>query len=90
MLLRHALNARIGHTGLRASFVTRLWASAILAAVVGVVVKYILGIEHAILLAVVALGAYGAVYLGLTSALGVGDGAALVRRAMGRFGGARR
>ncbi|HET7458285.1 MAG TPA: murein biosynthesis integral membrane protein MurJ [Gemmatimonadaceae bacterium] len=88
-LLRRALNARIGRTGLRVSYVTRLWVSAAVAAAAGVAVKYVLGVEHAILLAVAALGVYGAIYFGLTTLLGVGDAAALVGRVAGRFVGRR-
>ena len=89
-LLRRALNARIGRTGLSASYVIRLWASALVAAAAGVAVKYAMGIEHTIVLAIVALGLYGALYFGLTAALGVSDGAALLRRVVARVGRGRR
>ena len=89
-LLRRALNARIGRTGLSASYVIRLWASALVAAAAGVAVKYAMGFEHTIVLAIVALGVYGALYFGLTAALGVSDGAALLRRVVARVGRGRR
>ena len=89
-LLRRALNARIGRTGLSASYVIRLWASALVAAAAGVAVKYAMGFEHTIVLAIVALGLYGALYFGLTAALGVSDGAALLRRVVARVGRGRR
>lgn len=89
-LLRRSLNARIGRTGLSASYVIRLWASALVAAAAGVAVKYAMGIEHTIVLAIVALGLYGALYFGLTAALGVSDGATLLRRVAARVGRGRR
>ena len=89
-LLRRSLNARIGRTGLSASYVIRLWASALVAAAAGVAVKYAMGIEHTIVLAIVALGLYGALYFGLTAALGVSDGATLLRRVVARVGRGRR
>jgi putative peptidoglycan lipid II flippase len=89
-LLRRALNARIGRTGLAASFVVRLWASAIVAAAAGVAVKYALGVDHAIVVAAAALGLYGLIYFGLTAALGVSEGATLVRRVAARVGLGRR
>lgn len=89
-LLRRALNARIGRTGLRASYVVRLWASAAAAAAAGVAVKYAMGSDHAILLAIASLSAYGAIYLGVTTMLGVGNAAELARRAAARLAGRRR
>lgn len=89
-LLRRALNARIGRTGLRTSFVARLWGSAAVAAAAGVALKYALRGDHAIIFAVAVLGSYGAVYLALTALLGVGDGMALMKRVAGRLGGRRR
>jgi putative peptidoglycan lipid II flippase len=89
-LLRRALNARIGRTGLAASFVLRLWASAVVAAAAGVAVKYALDADHAIVLAAAALGLYGLIYFALTAALGVSEGATLVRRVAARVGPGRR
>ena len=47
--------------------------------------KLLLGTEHAILLAVCALGLYGLVYLGATAAMGVGESGALLARVRGRI-----
>jgi putative peptidoglycan lipid II flippase len=71
LLLRRTLNARIGRTGLRASFVARLWLSAGLAAAAAWGVKELVGARPAILLAILTIVPYGAVYFGATAALGV-------------------
>jgi len=71
VLLRRTLNARIGRTGLPASFVARLWISAALAAVAAWGVKELVGARPAILLAVLTIIPYGTVYFGATAALGV-------------------
>jgi putative peptidoglycan lipid II flippase len=80
MLLRHALNKRIGATGTPASFVSRLWGSAAAAAVAAFGVKQIIGATNHIIAAVVVLGTFGLVYLGATLALEVPEARVLLRR----------
>jgi putative peptidoglycan lipid II flippase len=80
-LLRRTLNARIGRTGLRASLVSRLWLAAALAAAAAWGVRILVGPRSSILLAVLTLIPYGAVYFGVTAALGVPE----VRRVLGRL-----
>jgi putative peptidoglycan lipid II flippase len=71
LLLRRSLNARIGATGLPASYVMTLWASALAGAAVAWAVKLTLLPPHPILAAILILGPYGAVFLAATFALGV-------------------
>jgi putative peptidoglycan lipid II flippase len=78
VLLRGALNRRIGRTGIPASALVRLWGAAGLAAAVGIGMKLALGGLPALLLAILTCGAYGVAYLGVTMALGEGEAAALL------------
>lgn len=70
-LLRRTLNARIGGTGLSASYLLRCWAAALLAAGIGSVLRDAMGLPSAILTAVIVLGAYGVVYFAAALALGI-------------------
>jgi putative peptidoglycan lipid II flippase len=79
-LLRRALNRRIGSTGLPASLVARLWASAALAAAAGWGVKLAAGDGHPILFGAAILGTYGAVYFAAALLLGVEECAVALRR----------
>ena len=81
LLLRRTLNARIGRTGLPASFVARLWLAAAAAAAAAWGVKELVGARPAILLAVLTIVPYGAVYFGVTAAIGVPE----VGEALGRL-----
>jgi putative peptidoglycan lipid II flippase len=71
VLLRRALNRRIGRTGLPAPFVARLWASAAAAAAVAWGVKLALGRHNPILVGAAVLAPYGIAYFGATYALGI-------------------
>jgi putative peptidoglycan lipid II flippase len=71
LLLRWSLNARIGHTGLPASYVITLWASALAGAAAAWTVKLTFFPPHPMLAAVLILGPYGVVFLSATIALGV-------------------
>jgi putative peptidoglycan lipid II flippase len=80
VLLRRTLNARIGRTGLPASFVARLWLAAAAAAAAAWGVKELVGARPAILLAVLTVVPYGAVYFGVTAAIGVPEVGAVLGR----------
>jgi putative peptidoglycan lipid II flippase len=80
VLLRRTLNARIGRTGLPASFVARLWLAAAAAAAAAWGLKELVGARPAILLAVLTIVPYGAVYFGVTAALGVPEVSAVLGR----------
>jgi putative peptidoglycan lipid II flippase len=89
-LLRRALNARIGTTGLDRRLTARLWTAAGVAAAGGGAVAWALDPrlrDHPILLALVVLGVYGPVYFSVASALGVEEAAAFVRRLRRAAGG---
>lgn len=80
LLLRRALNRRIGRTGVPLSVVTRLWGSAAAAGAVGLALRRVLPVHHPVVLAIFLLGAYGVVYLALTAGLGVPEAGGLLRR----------
>ena len=84
LLLRRTLRHRIGRTGLAPSHLARLWIAAAAAAAAGLAVKLGLGVTQPILRAGLAIGAFGAVYLLATWAIGVNDSHTLVRRLMRR------
>jgi len=79
-LLRRTLNRRIGRTGLPFHYLARLWAAALLAAGIGLGVRYMVGHHSPVLLAIVVLGPYGIAYFGLTFAMGLEESRALFRR----------
>jgi putative peptidoglycan lipid II flippase len=79
-LLRRSLNRRIGRTGLSASYVSKLWLAALLAAGIGWGFKFLLGELQPIPLAAVVLGGYGVAYFGVTYFLGVPEAKAVISR----------
>ena len=82
-LLRRALNARIGPTGLDRGLTVRLWSAALTAAAGGGAVAWALDgplRRHPVLCAIAVLGVYGPVYFSMASALGVEEASALWRR----------
>jgi putative peptidoglycan lipid II flippase len=81
-LLRRSLNHRIGHTGLRASYVIKLWIAALLAADVGWALKLVLPHLHPIPLAAVVLGTYGVSYFGVTFLLDVAESRAVLGKVL--------
>jgi putative peptidoglycan lipid II flippase len=66
LLLRRALNQRIGQTGLPLPYVAMLWLAAGLAALAGWGIKLTLPQLHPIATAAGVLGVYGLVFLGST------------------------
>ena len=86
-LLRRSLSRRIGATGVDAAYIARLWAAAALAALFAFGVKLWLGTERPVVLGVVALPLYGAVYFGATAMIGIEEARAFagrLRRLLGR------
>jgi putative peptidoglycan lipid II flippase len=71
LLLRRALNQRIGPTGLAATYVATLWIAAALSAASAWGVKVFLPPLHPALIAAAVLGSYGVVFLGIALALRV-------------------
>lgn len=68
-LLRHALNRRIGATGLAPSFLGKLWLSALLASACGWSIHHFLPLRSAVLAAILVLIPYGVIYFAVTLAL---------------------
>ena len=85
-LLRRALERRTGEARPEGHLLLRLWVVAAAAAAAGWGVKLLVGVAHPALSAIVVLGTYGLLYLGLTALLGVGETAAMVRRLRRRLG----
>lgn len=85
LLLRGALNARIGSTGLPAAYVARLWACALAAGAGAWGVKLLVSAAPPLVKAAAVLGPYGLVYLGGALALGVPEADAAAAALRRRF-----
>ena len=85
VLLRRALNQRIGETGFPADFAVKLWSIALLGAALGYFVKLALGTAHPILLALLVVPLYGAVYFAGTVVAGIPESSAALNSALDRF-----
>jgi putative peptidoglycan lipid II flippase len=82
-LLRNSLKGKIGQTGLPSSFIFRLCLAAGAGATAGWLGKWLMGLSHPIPLAIVSLGLYGAVYLGVAVTFRVPEARGLI----GKVGG---
>jgi putative peptidoglycan lipid II flippase len=80
VLLRRTLNNRIGKTGLPKDYVFKLAAAAFVAAAAAWAIKLALPPLHPILIAILVLGAYGFVYLGITAAFRIPEISKVVSR----------
>jgi putative peptidoglycan lipid II flippase len=85
LLLRRAIARRVGAPRLAAGVLARLWGAALVAAAAGWGAKLLLAGTDMRLVALVALALYGATYLALTAALGVGEARGLAGRLTGRL-----
>jgi putative peptidoglycan lipid II flippase len=72
-LLRRSLSRRIGPTGVDVRYVGTLWVCALAAALPAWGAKLVLGVERPLLLGLVALPLYGAVYFSATAALRIAE-----------------
>lgn len=79
-LLRRTLGRRIGAAAIPASFLARLWLSALLAAAVGFGAKLAIGTAHPLVVGALALGLYGLVYIATTIVLGIPHARRLLNR----------
>jgi len=86
LLLRSTLNARIGATGLPASYVAQLWSAAAAAAVVAWLVKSVVPALHPAITAVLVLGPYGLVFFGAAFALRLPEASSAIARIRPRRG----
>jgi len=82
VLLRRSLNERIGPTGLAFNYISKLWISAGVGAGVGWAIKLFIPHFHPIIIAGIVLVPYGLTYFALTSALGIDESSAVVKRAL--------
>jgi putative peptidoglycan lipid II flippase len=80
LLLRRALNGRIGATGLAARLVAQLWGAGVASAGLAWAVRLAMPAAHPLLLALAVLTAYGAVYFLVTDRLGIPEARAVMRR----------
>ena len=80
LLLRRALNARIGTTGLPIPLAVRLWVAAALGAAAAWALRAAAPIRQPVISALVLLTVYGAVYFSVTHRFGVPESGAVVRR----------
>ncbi|MQA28939.1 MAG: murein biosynthesis integral membrane protein MurJ [Luteitalea sp.] len=85
LLLRRALNTRIGETGLSRSYGAKLWTSAIAGAAAAWAIKLWTPALHPVLKAVVVLGPYGLVFLGATFALRVPEASSAMSNVLRRW-----
>ena len=77
-MLRRTMNERIGRTGLPASFVAKLWTSAIAGAAVAWGIRLVLPALHPIVAAILILGPYGVVFFAATLALRIPEASTAV------------
>jgi putative peptidoglycan lipid II flippase len=80
VLLRRALNRRIGRTGLPRTLLLSLWVAAVPAAALAWAVKLASGTARPLLTGLCALGIYGVAYVALTLALRVPEARSIIER----------
>ena len=83
VLLRRALNRRIGKTGLPARHLAKLWIAALVAAALAWAIRHFLGHQAPVILAALVLVPYGLIYFGAAHALRVDEAGAVFARALG-------
>jgi putative peptidoglycan lipid II flippase len=83
-LLRSRMRRRIGRIESSASYFIKLWLAAVAAAAVAWAIRLGVHPHGPRIAAVLVLVPYGGVYLALTSAAGVGEAGALVKRVLRR------
>lgn len=80
LLLRRGMSRRAGHIQSPVSYIARLWAAAVMAAVLAWGIRLGLHPHRPLLAAGTVLVPYGIFYLGLTAMMGVGQASALWKR----------
>jgi len=76
-LLRRAMNARIGATGLPQGEVIKLWGAAAISAAIAWGIKLGLGHSHPLIYALVVIAAYGMSYFLITTLMGFKESTAM-------------
>lgn len=79
-LLRRTLGRRIGRTGLPAPFVARLWLAATLAAVAATGARFVIDVQHPLLLGDLAVALFVTTYFVAGAALGLREGRQVLAR----------
>jgi putative peptidoglycan lipid II flippase len=79
-LLRRRLNSRVGHTGLPAGYLLRLWTAAASGAAIAWLVRIASPGLHPILQAAIVLTPYGVVFFAIARLLEVPEASALIGR----------
>jgi putative peptidoglycan lipid II flippase len=87
ILLRRSLRHRIGDVGVDRPYQVKLWLSALAAAVVAWGCKLVLGVEHPLVLGLVAIPAYGVTYFAATASMGIAEATAFAGRLRRLVGG---
>ena len=72
-LLYRSLRKRIGDVGAGLSHLARMFGAALIAGVAGYGVKVAVGPLHPIIVAVLVLGTFGAVYFGVARVMGLSE-----------------
>ena len=84
LMLRHKLNKRIGRTAVPADYLIKLWGSAVAAAAVAWGIKLALPHLDPRFMAILVLGPYGLIFLGMTLLLRIPEAAAVFNRILRR------
>jgi putative peptidoglycan lipid II flippase len=84
LLLRRALNRRLGHTGLPVSVSARLWGAALVSAGVGWAIRLAFPIAQPVIAAVCILAPYGVTFVILTVLWGIPEARGLLTRLSAR------
>jgi putative peptidoglycan lipid II flippase len=81
ILLRQALNLKIGKTSIPKTFIIKLWVSAAIAAIIGWVIKIIIGnVLHPSLIAILITIPYGVTYFLMANLFRIEEAQAIVGR----------
>jgi putative peptidoglycan lipid II flippase len=80
LMLRRALNVRIGQTGLPFNFTAKLWSAAIVAAAAAWMVKTALPATHPVIAGALILGPYGIVFFGAAFLLRIPEASTAISR----------
>ena len=79
-LLRRKLNSVIGHSGLQALFVVKLWIAALVSAAIGFSIKQFSPIEHPIFRGIIVLLVFSLLYMLMTLVFGIDESKSLLKR----------
>jgi putative peptidoglycan lipid II flippase len=84
LLLKRALDRRIGHVPVGGDTIGRAWAASLLAALPAWLLHHYVAIRQPVVAGAIILGVYGVGYLGLAHAFGLAEARSVVRRVLRR------